>query len=111
MTTRTHTYSDGSQIELGGGKGFVRVLQERGEAEAGAEPQIPNPVREFVDGYEFRGDAGDYTPTEVEREMLEDFAHGLLSEFGITIGNQPAPRKRRIIGKQAHLVDDMSRKG
>ena len=61
---------------------------------AGAETEH-DPIREFVDEYEFRGDAGDYTPTAAEREMLEDFAHGLLSEFGITIGNQPTPRPER----------------
>lgn len=31
MTTRTHTYSDGSQIELGSepGKGWIAVLKDR----------------------------------------------------------------------------------
>ncbi|NYD84401.1 hypothetical protein [Brucella intermedia] len=34
--------------------------------------------REEVEAYEFRGDNGDYTPSEAEKVMLEDFAAGLL---------------------------------
>lgn len=38
-------------------------------------------ARDFVDGYEFRGDGGDHTPTNDEHAMLEDFGNGLISEF------------------------------
>ena len=29
--------------------------------------------------YEFRGDAGDYTPTEAERAMFEDFGESFVA--------------------------------
>ncbi len=59
-----------------------------------------DPIRQFVDDYEFCGDAGDYTPTEAERVMLEDFAHGLMDHFNLrsTTMRPPVPmpaRKRR----------------
>ena len=38
MTTRTHTYSDGSQIELGGGIGWVRILQGEDPAKPATSP-------------------------------------------------------------------------
>lgn len=47
-------------------------------ASHGEAVKTPFDVRAFVDGYEFRGDEGDRTPTEDERAMLEDFAHGLI---------------------------------
>ncbi len=37
--------------------------------------------REEVEAYEFRGDNGDYTPSEAEKVMLEDFAAGLLGRI------------------------------
>jgi hypothetical protein len=40
--------------------------------------QISDAVREYVNQYEFRGDEGDYTPTEAERVMLEDAICGFL---------------------------------
>lgn len=69
-----------------------------------------DPIREFVDGYEFRGDAGDYTPTEAERVMLEDFAHGLVDHFNITPSALGASipmntnRKRKVSGFAANRV-------
>ncbi|MFG1388847.1 hypothetical protein [Xanthobacter versatilis] len=78
------------------------------------ETKGSDPIRDFVGSYEFRGDAGDYTPTEAERVMLEDFAHSLFAEFGSfgALVDPCLPRHhRRITGKQAHLVDDVKRLG
>jgi hypothetical protein len=36
-------------------------------------------VHKYVNGYEFRGDGTDHTPTENERAMLEDAIEGYLS--------------------------------
>lgn len=75
---------------------------------AGAETEH-DPIREFVDEYEFRGDAGAYTPTEAERVMLEDFAHGLIDHFNFRstmmrpLVSLP-PRKRQITGRSALRV-------
>lgn len=35
----------------------------------------------YVDGYEFRGDSGDYTPNEKERVLIEDCIAGLIDEL------------------------------
>ena len=37
-------------------------------------------VPRYAQEYEWRADEGDYTPTEAERALLEDFGNGLLSE-------------------------------
>lgn len=37
-------------------------------------------VAEYVREYEFRGDGGDYTPTEGERLLIEDALHGFLAD-------------------------------
>lgn len=81
---------------------------------AGTETEGHDPIREFVDGYEFRGDSGDYTPTEADRTMLEDFAHGLMDHFNLrsTTMRPPVhlpPRKRQITGRSALRVDDVTR--
>lgn len=44
----------------------------------GPLPTITDIVDEEVDGYEMRGDDGDYMPTEHERMLLSDFAYGLI---------------------------------
>lgn len=36
-------------------------------------------VNDYAKEYEFRGDSGDYTPTEAERAMIEDAIEGYLS--------------------------------
>lgn len=48
------------------------------EPEGGAVRQviIGFDVEEYVDGYEFRGDEGSYTPTENERALITDAIHG-----------------------------------
>lgn len=38
-------------------------------------------INEYTSEYVYYGDHGIYTPTEAEREMLVDFAHGLLAEL------------------------------
>lgn len=41
-------------------------------------------VEEYVDGYEFSGDEGFYSPTEDERALLTDAIHGVISELSLT---------------------------
>lgn len=55
------------------------------EPEGGAVRQviIGFDVEEYVDGYEFRGDEGSYTPTENERALITDAIHGVLSELSL----------------------------
>ena len=38
-------------------------------------------INEYTSEYVYYGDSGTYTPSEAEREMLVDFAHGLLVEI------------------------------
>jgi len=40
---------------------------------------IPS-ITEEVNEYEYRGDSVDYTPTENERHLMEDFGHGFIEE-------------------------------
>ncbi|MFC5374020.1 hypothetical protein ACFPIF_15760 [Brevundimonas faecalis] len=46
-------------------------------------PVIDFDVEEYVEGYEFAGDEGFYTPTEDERTLLIDAIHGVLSELSL----------------------------
>lgn len=63
------------------------ALKDFGRSEPSAARELAleeirsfNP-REEVEAYEFRGDNGDYTPSEAEKVMLEDFAAGLLGRI------------------------------
>jgi hypothetical protein len=37
-------------------------------------------IKEYLDGYEFRGEGGDHVPTEDERELLNDVIAGLIAD-------------------------------
>ena len=37
-------------------------------------------IRDELDAYEFRGDEGDYTPSDADRVLLEDFVQGLIAD-------------------------------
>ena len=37
-------------------------------------------ITEYLDGYEVRGDEGDYTPNEREAFLIDDAIQGLLAE-------------------------------
>lgn len=38
-------------------------------------------IHDEANGYEWRGDGGDYTPKSHEKAMLEDFGHSLISQI------------------------------
>lgn len=40
-------------------------------------------VADYVRDYEFRGDGGDYTPSEPERALLEDAINGFIADPGL----------------------------
>lgn len=44
-------------------------------------PKLESLVDDYIDGYEFRGDEGDYTPNDRERFLIEDCVAGLLHEL------------------------------
>lgn len=44
-------------------------------------PELESFVEDYIGGYEFRGDEGDYTPNDRERFLIEDCAAGLLHEM------------------------------
>jgi hypothetical protein len=44
-------------------------------------PELESFVEDYIGGYEFRGDEGDYTPNDRERFLIEDCAAGLLHEL------------------------------
>lgn len=44
-------------------------------------PKLESFVDGYIDGYEFRGDEGDYTPNDRERFLIEDCVAGLLHEL------------------------------
>ncbi len=43
--------------------------------------KINETVSDYIDGYDFRGDGGDYTLSEKERILIEDCVAGLLGEL------------------------------
>ncbi len=43
-------------------------------------------ITDYLDGYELRGDEGDYTPTENERLLIEDALRGFIDENEFKIG-------------------------
>lgn len=43
--------------------------------------EIGKIIHDAAQAYEFRGDNGDYTPTDAERAMLDDFGNSLLSDL------------------------------
>ena len=68
-----HTYVPLAEFEalsaaLAAGAPGVKVLPD-------------NFIERHAEGYEWRGDSGDYTPKEHEVAMLIDFGHSLLSEL------------------------------
>jgi hypothetical protein len=48
---------------------------------------------QYAAEYEFRGDGGDYTPTDGERTMIEDAIHGYLGQF-----DEPTSAERSAVG-------------
>src|SRR5690554_6241206 len=74
----------------------------RAQSGQGAEPvgakefwqKMHSFVDEYIEGYEFRGDAGDYHPSDKERGLIEDCVAGLLhdmqAEEFLNIHPQPA---------------------
>ena len=44
-------------------------------------PELESFVDDYIDGFEFRGDEGDYTPNDKERFLIEDCVAGLLHEL------------------------------
>lgn len=60
---------------------FLSALEPSAARELALEEIRSFNPREEVEAYEFRGDNGDYTPSEAEKVMLEDFAAGLLGRI------------------------------
>lgn len=69
---------------------------------ASAQPQATSSVPhwkelevladDYVSGYEFRGDEGDYQPTEKERFLIEDCVAGLMNEIYQTLKDRDTNR-------------------
>jgi len=60
-------------------------------------------VSEFLADYEFRGDGGDYTPTEGERLLIEDAIHGYISQAALA-----TPAVLSVGGDSAALIEHMT---
>ncbi|KAB0573416.1 hypothetical protein [Brucella pituitosa] len=60
-------------------------------------------IYDYVQGYEWRGDNGDYTPNDADREMLEDAIVGYLSAI------EPSPSPRAQALEALDYVDRMFR--
>ena len=71
---------------------------------AGVAPGVKvlpdNFIERHAEGYEWRGDSGDYTPKEHEVAMLIDFGHSLLSELPA----DPRLQTMRAVLKEARGV-------
>ena len=52
-----------------------------GRAAVLEDAALSESVNSYAANYEFRGDSGDYTPTDGERVMIEDAIEGFLSNF------------------------------
>lgn len=119
--TYTHTYSDGSKIELGSepGKGCLSVLKARHQASE-AEAAQSDPLLSDISDDEWDHLIG-AAPKMLEalKGMMRLRAPDLLtnaeraeiinSAIAAIAAAQPAPRQ--ITGKQAHLVDDLTQPG
>ena len=47
-----------------------------------------NDIDYSVEDYEYRGDEGDYTPSEQEEELINDYTQGLLEEIVNALANK-----------------------
>lgn len=67
------------------GEPLAVAVQERAEFTPEQRTQwwaeLRTIIDEYVDGYEFRGDDGDYSPNERERILIEDCVAGLIDEL------------------------------
>ena len=73
-------------------------------------PVINSLVEDYIDGYEFRGDDGDYMPNETERFWIKDCVAGLLDELSqkgfITTPSKADEWNAFIKRKQAEAVEN-----
>ncbi|KAB2676750.1 hypothetical protein F9K85_09650 [Brucella tritici] len=66
-------------------------------------------VNSYAANYEFRGDNGDYTPTDVERVMIEDAIEGFLSNFLSAL--EPSAARELALEEAARIAFDISENG
>lgn len=64
----------------GGLTAGVPTAQAPLEARKAASDALDACVREYLEGYELRGDGGDHTPTEFEAALIADAVAGLIGE-------------------------------
>lgn len=64
--------------------------------------QIKFEVEDYVRDYEFRGDGGDYKPTEAEQEVLIDAIHGAIHQLEQRIPTEPQPTGTAAYWKERH---------
>lgn len=58
-------------------------------------------IQDYIEGYEFRGDDGDYSPSSAERFLIADCVAGLIDELDkLQAGGTPAPQMSRIAQKK-----------
>jgi hypothetical protein len=64
-------------------------------------------VEDYVRDYEFRGEGGDYKPTEGEQEMLVDAIHGALTQRlpQMTISTEMIEAGARAIAPEVWAID------
>lgn len=52
-----------------------------------ASEELRRSIKDFLDGYELRGDEGDHEPTEFEKLLIEDAVNGLLEDRDFNAAN------------------------
>lgn len=72
-----------AEVYGGGARPLVYGDTQPQPAQQGSVPhwkELEALADEYVEGYEFRGDEGDYQPTEQERFLIQDCVAGLMDE-------------------------------
>lgn len=68
----------------------IRALSSPDHADAGKT------VHEYAQTYEWRGDSGDYVPTDAERAMIEDAIEGFIADAGKVEGGGWLPSEYEV---------------
>lgn len=91
--------------EMAQGYGFMLAAAPQPELQSPDWPAINKVVEEYVDEYEWRGDGGDYTPTDFEQALISDAIYGLLEL--LPLAGKPAQQSATACQwrKLAHQFD------
>jgi hypothetical protein len=93
----------------------VRAALAQGEAPPPSLPAMRYPseeaIDEYLEGYEFRGDDGDYTPNERERFLMKDAIMGLFADESLFASPTPEQAQPAISTEHGPWLASMHDEG